>query len=119
MLYGAHYETFAMPDEPLRCDSCGARVAQLEPCTWDEDLMVGECCRVHSDDLPEEPICPMVAEIAESAGSVRQFAELLRAHQPATCVHCAEGRKTVVSDRLVMGSRDAVCCEANQEKGLA
>ena len=36
--------------EPLHCQSCGAEVAELLPCTWDTDLLVGKCC---VEELPE------------------------------------------------------------------
>ena len=58
MIYGVDYEVRTMsgtrfePAKPetLRCAGCGQKVAQLEPCTWDELLKVGDCCKTHSDD---------------------------------------------------------------------
>jgi len=35
--------------EPLNCGSCGQPGPELKGCTWDRDLMVGECCRVHPE----------------------------------------------------------------------
>jgi hypothetical protein len=35
--------------EPLHCGSCGQPVPELTDCTWERDLMVGKCCRVHPD----------------------------------------------------------------------
>lgn len=61
MLYGVEYESRKLgslecdevAEEPLRCGSCGQKVAALEPCTWDATLQVGACCRLHSDEHPE------------------------------------------------------------------
>ena len=57
MIYGVDYETRtisglpvapAEPD-PLLCGACGKPVDSLSRCAWDETLMVGECCEVHTD----------------------------------------------------------------------
>ena len=58
MIYGVDYQARTMSGtrfepanpEALRCGGCGQKVAELEPCTWDERLQVGECCKTHPDD---------------------------------------------------------------------
>src|SRR5579871_649285 len=58
MTYGVDYSTRtlsgkldpSMKPEPLHCGSCGQTVLELQPCTWDPDLEVGECCLVHPDE---------------------------------------------------------------------
>lgn len=106
MLYSPENTTWE--PEPATCGSCGHPVASLHPCTWDRDLMVGECCRVRSDDLPSEPICPALRAMLMQAETAGELPGLVKLHA-ITCVHCASDQATVQTDRLYVNP-DAVCC---------
>jgi hypothetical protein len=43
----------------------------------------------------------------------------LRSHQGIECVHCSLTKKTVAGDRLVGGSKDAICREITPRKEVA
>lgn len=105
--------------EPLRCQGCGARVAELFPCEWDTALMVGACC-IAVDESPDvPPACPVKRHILDTAQTVGEIVHALRAHKGAACVHCESTRDTVVADRLTLSRPSAVCCGDAAEMAVA
>lgn len=100
---------YAAPaEEPLECQSCGARVAELFPCTWDIALMVGSCCLEPCTDEGSTG-CLVLDAALLAAPNLDAVCAALRAHQ-AECARCGSTAATVQTDRLHLNSA-AVCCE--------
>ena len=75
--------------EAFPCGSCGKPCDSLQPCTWDSDLMVGECCQIHSDDLPEEmPLCATLYDLVMRAATVQAVSDAFRLHAESGCPIC-------------------------------
>jgi hypothetical protein len=97
------------------CGNCGRtgerlfRLAGLGYLACDD--CAGEARHVEEETINIlAPFCPEQVGIVNSAQSVGQLANGLRAHQLIECVHCTSTRKTVLEDRLYL-STAAVCCE--------
>jgi hypothetical protein len=71
--------------------------------------MVGACC-IAVDDSDVPPACPATRHILDTAQTVGEMVDALRAHRGTACARCESTRDTVVSDRLMLSQRDAVCC---------
>ena len=50
--------------ESLYCQSCGAEVTELLPCTWDAGLLVGKCC---VEEPGEECQCRLDGDMADAS----------------------------------------------------
>jgi hypothetical protein len=99
MLYGLDYTTRTLTGrklarqtpEPLECQSCGANVPELFPCEWDTTLLVGTCCTVRADESADvPPACPAVRHIMDTARTVGEMVDALRAHRSLQCAHCKQ-----------------------------
>ena len=74
------------------CESCGRPVfGERLPAAWDESLLIGECCAIHSDELPDEPICEALG-IAVSRCSTVAAVRLAFAIHLAECPACRSRR---------------------------
>jgi hypothetical protein len=106
MIYGAEYSTWV--SEPETCGSCGAEVPELFPCTWDTDLMVGQCC---VEPCTEESTgCLALDAVIMQASNLDEICSAVKAHE-AECARCGSTAATVQTDRLYLNPF-AVCCEA-------
>jgi hypothetical protein len=95
-------------EQPLECESCGARVPELFLCTWDETLMVGSCCI--EPDTEQSTGCLALDAVLMAVLNLDGVCEALEAHR-AECVHCGSSDAIVQSDRRYLNPA-AVCCEA-------
>jgi hypothetical protein len=74
--------------EALPCGSCGKPCSELFPCTWDSNLMVGECCPEYlGDAMPNQPICRSLSRFINQARTVKQVQDAWKEHQDS-CVEC-------------------------------
>jgi hypothetical protein len=96
--------------EPLECGSCSSESPELFPCYWEPKIQVGSCCLIHPDDIPSEPLCAVVPELAKQATSIGQFLELLKAHM-VTCAECKEPPRKE--------PRSETSAASDEQKGIA
>lgn len=56
--------------------------------------MVGPCCQIHSDDLPEEmPLCAELYRVVTKAQTVQAVSDAFRLHELSGCPICTGSRK--------------------------
>jgi hypothetical protein len=71
------------------CESCGKPVDSRIPASWDPDLLVGPCCEIHADDLPQErPVCETLYQSVCRAQTVQQVRDAFNQHQATGCPLC-------------------------------
>ena len=91
-LEGREAEPFYTHAQP--CGACGKPCESLKPCPWDSDLMVGPCCEIHSDDLPEErPNCDTLYQMVCRANTVQQVCDAFDSHRRSGCPICSPHKK--------------------------
>ena len=79
--------------EALPCEACGSPCDFRAPASWDQDLLVGQCC---SEELltPSEPRCPIEYRLLEGSQSVQRINTMVREHRK-DCPVCNGQRKGV------------------------
>ncbi len=100
------FENLDQPNEPPQRAGCGGPCESVARAEWNPDVRGGECFRVQNDHVPEEPLCPVVADLVVRAQTAGQIAALLKLHRPDDCVHCSPERKPQTTKRAE--SRSAV-----------
>jgi hypothetical protein len=97
------------------CGNCGRTGRRL---TYLADWSHMSCddCAAEGEHVEEEivrlssPLCPEQATIMNTAETIGELANRLRAHELTECVACASTGKTVIEDRLHVNPA-AICCE--------
>jgi len=87
------YETFSAPDE-----------IEEDEQPWTDEQYAA------ADALLEATMCPVRYRVlVEASGTLGEMSDALKAHE-AGCVACGSTKKTVVSDRLMLGTQAVPCC---------
>ena len=85
--------------EAFPCGACGEPCDSLQPCTWDSDLMVGPCCQIHSDELPENrPLCEELYRLVCRAATVQAVSEAFEAHAHSGCSICCPRKEAAKAE---------------------
>jgi hypothetical protein len=70
------------------CESCGKPVfGERFAATWDETVLVGECCRFHLDDILDQPMCPEFDKYVAQCKTTYEVAQAFEAHW-SDCREC-------------------------------
>ena len=120
MIYGQHYEQFSWANkQPELCGNCRKPSDELVflPNGWNFKACAecAEWCRAVETAEP----CPDLHGAIVTAKNIDEVRMAMRAHQGAECVHCGSTMKTVIEDRLALGSKEAACYEATSRKEVA
>jgi hypothetical protein len=117
MLYGPEYTTWQKG--PELCGNCSQPSDNLIPLGNGWNFKACPQCAEWCHAVEAAEPCPDLHRSVVTATSIDEVRLALRAHQRAECVHCGSTKKTVAGDRLVAGSKDAVCCEIRPRKEVA
>jgi hypothetical protein len=84
------------------CESCGKPCDELHIPYWAPDLRVGDCCAIHSDEVPgdglEAPPCQELCELVKRCKSVPEVSAAFQAHFKTGCLICCSVRKPASSE---------------------
>jgi hypothetical protein len=119
MIYGQAYEDSGWGEEPEICDNCQRQSDDIVLLAngWNFKACP-ECAEwCHAVEVAEP--CPDLHRSVVTANSIDEVRKALRSHQGIECVHCSLTKKTVAGDRLVGGSKDAICREITPRKEVA
>ena len=86
--------------EALPCESCGKPCDSRKQATWDQNLLVGPCCEIADEELPDEPVCPNLHAALMRSDSVAAVSLAFAVHL-AECPACQRRRKQTIAARPV------------------